>query len=389
MSTVSHDVPTLTWDAVVARRLARHGLLAPAAAATPAGVAGAICGAHAQVMSAAELSIALRLPAATRQDVRRALWADHSLVKTFGPRGTVHLLPAADLPMWTAALTAIPGGTRMAPNARMTPEQTEEVIAAIAGALAEAELTVDELGEAVAARTGSWAGDPVMPAFNGMWPRWRQALHTAAHRGALVFGPERGRKVTYTHPRRIAPGFAPANEREAGAWLLRRYLHAYGPATPQQYAKWLSAPSGWATELFASLADELREVTLDGDRAWVNTGDTTMPEAAPTGVRLLPYFDAYGVGSFPRERVFPGRAYERALAGGQAGNYPVLLIDGVAAGVWHQRRSGRTIAITVEPLVDLTAAQRTALDEQVERVGEILEGTPALTIGPVTVGPHA
>src|SRR2546430_11134802 len=32
---------------------------------------------------------------------QHALWQDRSLVKTFGPRGTVHLLPAADLPMWT------------------------------------------------------------------------------------------------------------------------------------------------------------------------------------------------------------------------------------------------------------------------------------------------
>ncbi|HEV7663908.1 MAG TPA: crosslink repair DNA glycosylase YcaQ family protein [Chloroflexota bacterium] len=43
---------------------------------------------------------------------------------------------------------------------------------------------------------------------------------------------------------------------------------------------------------------------------------------------------------------------------GQAGNYPVLLVDGVVGGVWHQRRSGRQFAITVEPLRELTATQR-------------------------------
>jgi hypothetical protein len=106
-------------------------------------------------------------------------------------------------------------------------------------------------------------------------------------------------------------------------------------------------------------------------------------------VRLLPYFDAYVVGCHPRDKVFPGRAAERALAGSQAGNFPVLLIDGVVAGVWHQRRSGRRIAITVEPLEPLSAAQRRALDDQVERIGAFLEGTPQLTIGAVTVGAHA
>lgn len=86
--------------------------------------------------------------------------------------------------------------------------------------------------------------------------------------------------------------------------------------------------------------------------------------------RLLPYFDAYTVGSQPCERLFPGRAAQRALTpSGQAGNYPVLLIDGTVAGVWHQRRSGRWLDITVEPFDQLTAKERRDLDGQVERMG--------------------
>ncbi len=67
----------------------------------------------------------------------------------------------------------------------------------------------------------------------------------------------------------------------------------------------------------------------------------------------------------------------------------MLLVDGVVAGVWHQRRSGRRIDVTVEPLGRLRAAQRRELEAQVERVGEVLEGTPTLTLGPVQVGGHA
>jgi hypothetical protein len=105
---------------------------------------------------------------------------------------------------------------------------------------------------------------------------------------------------------------------------------------------------------------------------------------------LLPYFDAYVVGSHPRNRLFPAKAVTRALApSGQAGNYPVLLIDGVVTGVWHQRRSGRKIEVTVEPLVQLTAAQRRALENQVARIGEILGGMPRLIVGTVAAGSHA
>jgi Winged helix DNA-binding domain len=75
-------------------------------------------------------------------------------------------------------------------------------------------------------------------------------------------------------------------------------------------------------------------------------------------VWLLPYFDAYTVGCHPRELLFPGAAATRALNRGQAGNYPVLLINGTVAGVWHQRRQGAKTGITVEPLTRLTSAQR-------------------------------
>jgi hypothetical protein len=380
----------LSWAAVSARRLERHGLAAPLADATPADVAARMCGTHAQIMSAAELSIGLRLATATRIDVRAALWEQRSLVKTFGPRGTVHLLPAAQLPMWTGALSALP----MLPNSfaadvRLSPEQTDAVVAAIATAVGGAELTIDELSDAVVDIAGPWAGDLVMPAFQVMWPRWRQALTTAAHRGAVCFGPNRGRNVTYTSPSRWLPGFTPLDGSRAPAELLRSYLRSYGPATPAQFARWLNGPRQWVTELFESLGDELEAVRLDGTPAWVCAGDAPAQPAEPDGVRLLPYFDAYVVAGQPRELLYPGRAAERALTGGQAGNVPVVLIDGTVAGVWHQRRSGRKIAVTVEPFGRLSAARRRALEEQVERVGEILEAEPAMSIGPVTVGPHA
>jgi Winged helix DNA-binding domain len=167
--------------------------------------------------AAAELSVSLRIAGGTRADVRHALWTDRSLVRTFGPRGTVHLLPARDLPMWTAALSAVPPSPSPFPaGVRMTPDQTEQVVAAIAVALTDAELTIDELSDAVIDSAGPWAGDLVMPAFQVRWPRWRQAVTTAANRGVLWFGRNRGRNVTYTHPRTWVPGLRPARSSSRG-----------------------------------------------------------------------------------------------------------------------------------------------------------------------------
>ncbi|MEW2213160.1 winged helix DNA-binding domain-containing protein [Streptomyces globisporus] len=384
---------TVTWAGANARRLARQHVHPDAAAtaspfAAPGDAVAAMLGAHAQVLSAAELSVGLRGDGLTRTDVRTALWTDRTLVKTFGPRGTVHLLPAADLPLWTGALSAVPTGPNPFPeNARMTPDQVEEVVAAVGDALTGAELTIDELSDEVVARTGPWAGDLVMPGFQAMWPRWRQVLHLAGHRGALAYAPNRGRKATYTNP-----GCTPLPGTGALPALIGRYLYAYGPATPAHFARWLAAPKRWAAEQFAAQAASgaIEEVAFgEAGPAWVVAGDTDVPDAPVRGVRLLPYFDAFAIASAPRERLFPGAAWERALGGGQAGNFPVLLVDGVVAGVWHQRRSGRRIAVTVEPLKPPSGARLRDLEEQVERVAAIMEGTAELTVGPVTVGPHA
>jgi hypothetical protein len=371
--------------------MARHALAEPATDLGPAGIAGVLCGAHAQVLSAAELSIGRRIAGATRSDVRRALWEERTLVKTFGPRGTIHLLPTADLPMWTGALSALPSPVPTHPEGvRFPPGQADEVIAAIGGALTDTELTVDELTEAIAERAGPWAVERTVEAFQDRWPRWRQLTSTAAHRGMLCFGPDRGRKVTYTNPHRWLPGFRPADGDEALRTLVTRYLYAYGPATPRHFARWLGISPRFAAGLFDQLAGGLERVELDGEPAWTVAGDTGTPPRPHRGIRLLPYFDAYAVAGQPRERLYPGTAAARALTpAGQAGNYPVLLVDGVVGGVWHQRRSGRKLAITVEPLRELTAPQLRQLDDEASLVGAVMEATATLTVGTVTVGAHA
>ena len=380
----------LTGREVRARRLARHGLTAPLHDPTPAGAVSAMHGAQAQVASAAELSVALRVPGATRATVREAL-AGGSVTRTFGPRGTIHLLPTRDLATWLGALGAVPSGSSFTADVRLSADQMDAVVAAVGDTLLErGDLTLAELDEEVTARAGSWAGDLVMPAFQGFWPRWRQAVGRAAHAGVLVFGSGRDRQVTYTHPGRRDPGFRPLPADEALPRFLNGYLRAFGPATHEHLARWLNAPLAWTQRLFES--DGVERVLVDGREAWVAAGDT---DAAAPGrsvrrsVRLLPYFDALPIGFQPREEMFPGRAFERALARGQAGNYPVVVVDGVVRGVWHHRRAGRHLEVTVETWEDLSAARIRALEEQVERVGQILEGTPRLTLGPVKVGPHA
>ncbi|WP_256839028.1 winged helix DNA-binding domain-containing protein [Ornithinimicrobium faecis] len=376
---------TVTWPEANARRLARQF----AGAATPDAAVYTMLAAQAQVASAAELSIALRLREGTCVDVRAGL-ADQSLVRASGLRGTIHTVAAADLGLWTGTFATMPAGRMSAgPDLQPSPAEVDRLCAAIGDTTASAAtpLTLEELHNGVVDRVGSWAGDLVMPAFQTMWPRWRLVQAEAARRGLLSFGPNRGRAVTYTAP----PTTAPIEPRAAAEQLLLRYLSAYGPSTPAAYAKWHAAPIGWATRTFEALTGQGRvvEVDLEGTRAWVVHDDLDFAADPPTGIRLLPYFDALGIAAFPRERFFPGRAAVRALAGGQAGNYPIVLVDGEVAGVWHQRKAGRRVTITVEPLFRVTRRRQAELEEAVERIGHLQDLRPELVVGEVTTGAHA
>jgi hypothetical protein len=382
-------VRRLTWREVCAQRLRRHGLVLPVSGLTEA--AAAVCGVHAQVMSAAEVALGLRTEGVTRRHVQGALWTRRELVKTYGPRGTVHLVAARDLPVWCGALSAAPWpAAARPPGIRMTQEQTDLVVSAVDDALGQRDLTVEELDGEIVARTGPWAGERVIPGFDAWWPRWRQAIAVAAYRGVLCFGSDRARRTCYTHPRRWVPDFKGPDPRTGLESLVVEYLRAYGPATADHVAQWLGVPAPPMRAVVAALDDRLVPVEVDGVQGWLADADGEEPDdAADPGVRLLPYFDPYVVGCHPRSSLFPGAAAERALSTtGQAGTRPVLLVDGTVAGIWHQRRSGRQVHLTVEPFTELTPGRRRELDAEVERLGAILEATPTLTIGAVTARSH-
>src|ERR1700745_1849993 len=95
----------LTWARVAAWRVRRQHLDRRAPAGKMRGGASRLCGLHAQVMSSAELTAWARVEGLKRGDIQRALWEDRTLVKTWAMRGTLHLLPAHELPLWHAALS--------------------------------------------------------------------------------------------------------------------------------------------------------------------------------------------------------------------------------------------------------------------------------------------
>lgn len=72
-------------------------------------------------------------------------------------------------------------------------------------------------------------------------------------------------------------------------------------------------------------------------------------------------------------------AHTRGRYEGPAG-VRLVIIDGVAAGLWGRKKRGKRIELQVTPARKLTPAQRTELDGEAERIGAFVGLEPVLTV---------
>ncbi|MDQ3930434.1 MAG: winged helix DNA-binding domain-containing protein [Chloroflexota bacterium] len=375
---------TLGWEEVCARRLARQHLIGRAQPAQIGDVVSRVCGAQAQIITAAELTIGARVDGVTQQDVREELWERRGLVKTYGPRETLHLLPANELPLWMAAMR----GREALKEAQwyeasgLEPEQAEALLVAIGEALDGRCLTREELAAEVSSRVGPWAREKLAST-------WGELLPPAAYMGRLCFGPSQGSKVTFVRTDQWTNTWEELEPDTALVEVLRRYLRAYGPATYQDFARWFWLRPEQARRLMDSIAGELEEVEVEGNRAYILAREAHAPLAPQTrAVRLLPQYDCYVLGGVPRERLVPEAARKRISAHGRgrfegAVGLPVLLVDSVVAGIWERHVQSKRVELKVEAFVQLTPLQRTELEEEASRIGGFLGVASTLVLGPL------
>src|ERR1041384_1884786 len=312
-------------------------------------VAGEICGLHAQVLSSAELTVWARVEDFDRSFVREALWKNRSLVKCWAMRGTLHLLPSAELPLWHAALSTSGRYRRPAWWRRfgLTLGELDDLTEAVAAALDGRIMTREELVEEVGRLTGS-ASFRAKIAMNS----WGTILKPAALTGRLCFGPSLGQRVRFTRPDTwlAASGnpLRPAADPEAAMTAVtRRFLSAYGPATFHDFGRWWgdSGNVSIARKWIGSLGDEVTPVDLDGEQAWMLSDHASEARELPPdrSVRLLPGFDHYVVAaSRHAAHLLPGD-FRARIYRPQGWISPVLLVGGRMEGVWrHEIRGSRS-----------------------------------------------
>jgi hypothetical protein len=363
----------LTWPQALAWRLRRHHLTERAPREETLEVVARIGGLHAQVMSSAELTLHARVEGLEPNAVADALWEERSLVKLWAMRGTLHLLPAAELGTWLAALGTYdhylkPASLRAF---EMTPEELERLIDVIGEALNGDPLTREELGAAVARVSRS---PELEEKVRGSWGAY---LKPASFRGRLCFAPNDGQRVRFTQPAAWLgrePGEVDATE--ALREVTRRHLAAFGPAAREGLARWWGVQPARAGRMLKSLQDEIVEVDLEGTAGWMLRDHAAEAQVAEPVelVRLLPGFDMWVIGAARDAAALLDPAEKKRVYRDQGWISPVLLVNGRMEGVWKHERKGKRLEVAIEPFRKLPKRARAEAEAEAERLAGFLGG---------------
>jgi uncharacterized protein YcaQ len=325
-------------------------------------------------MSSADLTMWARVERWRPSDLATALWTDRSLVKIWAMRGTLHLLPASEHPLWASALRTYAHFRResWARYYGVSSSTMDRLIATIGDVLHGAELTREELAAAVRKRSRSKRYD------QALLHSWGGLLKPASYQGVLCFAPSDGQRVRFTSPRSWLGIETDGPEpEEARRQVVRRFLDRYGPASRDEVARWWGALSSARTEaVIRSLGDEVVTLDVEGTPAWalaehVDAIRSTNPARS---VRLLPGFDQYVIGSTKHsDRLMPGDFRDRVHR--QAGWVsPVLAVDGRIEGVWSHSAASKRVSVTIEPFMRQPAWVRKGAEAEGERLATYLGG---------------
>ena len=328
-----------------------------------------VCGIQAQDASAATLAVRPRSVGLAVTDVEQAQVHDRSIIRTWGLRGTLHMLASDDIG-WLLPLLGpvfVAGDRRRREELGLSEDMCVRGMRIIRNVLSnQGPLTRTELMEHLAT--------------NGIRLEGQARPHLlarAALEGLICLGPDRGAEPTYVLLKdwidQELTGHS-LSEDAAYAELTRRYLSAYGPATPGDQAAWSGLPLSKTRSAWQRIKDELLGVETAGSPVWILKTHEEWLDELPADipiVRLLPRFDIYLLGYQRRDLAVPSQYAKRINAGGGI-VHPTVLFDGRTVGTWKSKREKNHLVVMVEPFERLAPEIYDGLEAEIEDIARFL-----------------
>lgn len=356
----------LAADRLAPLRATSQRLARPAGVRAPVDVARLAGPVQAQEPWAAKLAFRARSRKLVAADVDRARCEERSLLRAWMMRRTVHLIPADDagwlLPLFAEQL-ARQARKRMADHGLGLDDQ-DRALRLLSGAVeADGPLTRPQLSE----RLATAGFDTAQEIKVHLWV-------LATVEGGLCLGPDRGGQSCLVP---IGDWLGPLEHRpreDSLAELARRYLRAYGPASERDFARWAGLPLRDCHAGLERIADEFSVSEIDGQTLLRLKRGTRRP-AGPPVVRLLGAYDNYNLGYQSRDFAVKAANVRQIVPGGGIVR-PTITVDGRFVGTWTSRRSGKRLAIAIEPFQRLDRGVIDEIEAEVEDIGRF-EGLAA------------
>ncbi|MGY1837171.1 winged helix DNA-binding domain-containing protein [Blastococcus sp. SYSU DS0510] len=329
--TTLHDVALLR---LVAQRLAGPP------AADPTAAVHRLLALQGQDFPGAVTSVALRTRARDRAAVLHALDTG-AVVRSWPMRGTLHLLPAGDLP-WMLEL--------LGPRA----------LAGLAGRRAALGLTEADAERARTLAVAALSGDRRLPRRallvaieeGGVPTTGQRGYHLLwylAQTGTLCLGPTEEGEQLFVLLDEWIPSPRRLTREEALAELALRYFLGHGPATVHDLVRWAGTTVRDVRAGLDAVRDRLERIEVEGVEHFLDPETSERCAAHRKAARaplLLPGFDEFVLGYADRGAVLDPAHAERIVPGRNGVFRPTVVVDGRITGTW--RAAGRGAARTVE-----------------------------------------
>lgn len=380
----------LSADELRAVRM-RVQLLAGEPARSVAAAVERLGGVQAQAAGPARLAVRARTAGLTAEDVDRAADVDPTVVRTWAMRGTLHMVPAADVRWMVGLLGPVfaRAGRRRREQLELDDRTCERGLAAIERVLrSSGPLTRAQLVERIADEGVRIDPSTQAPAH---------LVAYAAMRGLICRGPD----VDPDEPSYVllddwidrvdradrANDGSRLDRDEALAELARRYLVGYGPATVQDFLTWSGLPAADGKKAFALISDEIVDVDAAGTAMSASSAtDLDAPDTpdAPDALgrcppRLLGHFDALLLGYRGRDLVLDP-AYGKRIQAGGGFVRPAVVAGGRVIGTWRLERRGKRFTVVAEPFGGLPRDSRDGLRAEAEDIGRFLGADVAFDV---------
>jgi len=347
---------SLSLETLTRLYLIKHHLFKKARKTDLVTVVSDVCGLHAQAVTTPYLSLWNRVEDLEDALLDEALYKAKSLVKTWVMRGTLHVIPSADLAIYNRALRRMwfehHGRFMRAPDWPSKEERRNVIYPKILEALAQKPLKRKDLNDKVRSLLKA-ESKPYKRLFSG----WGGILKETAYEGLTVYAQPAERESCFARLDKWLPYIElnRISEEEAREKLLVRYLRGYGPATQQDFCLWSGLTAFDAKEAIESAGSIAEEVEVEGakGRYLLLKQDIKLLDSIDIDEKalpcLLPKYDSLLLGHKDRTRIISDEHKQRVFKPKAGDIAATVLINGRIAGTWRHKKTKRLLTIMITP----------------------------------------